>query len=187
MDWRLDVRVRGARAGGAPNPDLLFYVDGVLVLTHATSVDYEDVQVSIPARPAQQGLALSMRSSSTFVPGPSDKRALGVMLDALTLAPNRIVLPPRPALTGVALASAALGAAVALLGVTPATAVGTALMLSAALAALVARGFGPYTDFADVVARTTLWTGAVTTRAGRGRGAPARRAVQEHREVRDCM
>ena len=61
-----------------------------------------------------------------------------------------------------ALASAALGAAVALLGVTPATAVGAALLLSAALAALVARGFGPYTDFADVVARTTLWTGGVT-------------------------
>ena len=182
VDWRLGVRVRGARAGGAPNPDLLFYVDGVLVLTHATSVDYEDVQVSIPARPAQQGLALSMRSSSTFVPGPSDKRALGVMLDELTLAPNRIVLPPRPALTGVALASAALGAAVALLGVTPATAVGTALLLSAALAALVARGFGPYTDFADVVARTTLWTGAVTTVLAVGvarlRGEPYRNTAK---------
>lgn len=182
VDWLLDVRVRGARAGGAANPDLLFYVDGMLVLTRATSVDYEDVQVSIPARPAQQGLALSMRASSTFVPGPSDPRALGVMLDALTLAPKRIVLPPRPALTGVALASAALGAAVALLGVTPATAVGTALMLSAALAALVARGFGPYTDFADVVARTTLWTGAVTTllavSVARLRGEPYRNTAK---------
>ena len=65
-------------------------------------------------------------------------------------------------MTGVALASAALGAAVALLGVTPASAVGTALLLSAALAALIARGFGPYTDYADVVARTTMWTGGVT-------------------------
>jgi hypothetical protein len=62
----------------------------------------------------------------------------------------------------VALASAALGAAVALLGVTPASAVGSALLLSAALAALVARGFGPYTDYADVVARTTIWTSALT-------------------------
>ena len=36
VEWDLDVRVRGARAGGAPNPELLFYVDGTLVLTHAS-------------------------------------------------------------------------------------------------------------------------------------------------------
>ena len=52
-------------------------------------------------------------SSSTFVPGPSDPRALGVMLDSLTLTPSA----DRPSAavrrsTGVALASAALGAAV---------------------------------------------------------------------------
>lgn len=162
VDWLLRVRARGARAGGAPNPDLLFFVDGVLVLTHPSKVDYEDVQVPIPKRPAKQGLAISMRASSTFVPGPSDPRALGVMLDSLSLTPNGIVIPPRSTLTGVALASAAVGAAVALLGVTPASAVGTALLLSVALAALIARGFGPYTDFADVVARTTIWTGSVT-------------------------
>jgi len=161
VDWLLHVRVRGARPGGAPNPDLLVHVDGVLVHTHATGVEYGEVEVRVPARPAQQGLVISMRASSTFVPGPSDPRALGVILDSLTLSPEGLAIPPRQALTGVAVASAALGAAVALLGVTPATAVGTALLLSAALAALVARGFGPYTDFADVVARTTIWTGAV--------------------------
>jgi hypothetical protein len=163
VEWNLDVRVRGARPGGAPNPELLFHVDGTLVLTHASSVDYEDVKVTIPARPARQGLAISMRASSTFVPGPSDPRALGVMLDSLTLTPKGIVLPPRSALSGVALAAAVLGAALSLIGITPASTVGTAVLLSAALAALVARGFGPYTDYADAVARTTLWTGVVTT------------------------
>jgi hypothetical protein len=182
VDWLLRVRVRGARPGGAPNPDLLFYVDGVLVFTHTTGVDYAVVEVPIPARPAQQSLAISMRASSTFVPGPSDPRALGVMLDSLTLSPDRIAIPPRSALAGVALASAALGAAVALLGVTPATAVGTAILLSVALAALVARGFGPYTDFADVVSRTTIWTGAVTALLSAGvhrlRGEPFRNTAR---------
>ena len=163
VDWDLDVRVRGARGGGAPNPELRFFVDGTVVLTHASKVDYENVQVSIPARPARQGLTISMRASSTFIPGPSDPRALGVMLDSLTLTPKGIVIPPRSALSGVALAAAVLGAAVSLIGITPASAVGTAVLLSAALAALVARGFGPYTDYADAVARTTLWTGVVTT------------------------
>lgn len=182
VDWLLQIRARGARGGGAPNPDLLFFVDGVLVLTHPSHVDYEDVQVPIPARPAQEGLAISMRVSSTFVPGPSDPRALGVMVDSLTLTPSAIALPPRSALTGVALASAALGAAVALLGVTPASAVGTAILLSAALAALVARGFGPYTDYADVVARTTIWTGVVTALLAAGvrqlRGQPFRNTAK---------
>ena len=182
IDWLLQVRVRGARPGGAPNPDLLFYVDGVLVHTYATGVDYGEVQVPVPARPAQQGLLISMRVSSTFVPGPADPRALGVMLDSLTLSPGRLAIPPRPALTGVAVASAALGAAVAILGVTPASAVGTAVLLSAALAALVARGFGPYTDFADVVARTTIWTGvAATLLSGavyRMRGEPFRNTAK---------
>ena len=162
VDWRLRARLRGARAGGAPNPDLLFYVDGVLVSTHASTVDYADVEVPIPARPGQQGLAIAMRVSSTFVPGPSDRRALGVMLDSITLTPGGIATPPRSALTGVAVASATVGAGVALLAVTPASAVGTALLMSVALAALVARGFAPYTDFADVAARATIWTAVVT-------------------------
>ena len=182
VDWLLEVRVRGARGGGAPNPDLLFYVDGVLALTHPSSVDYQDVRVPIPSRPATEGLAISMRASSTFVPGPSDPRVLGVMLDSVTLTPNGIVLPPRSALTGVALASAALGAAVALLGVTPASAVGTAILLSAALAALVARGFGPYTDYAAAVARATIWTGGVTALLAAGvkrvRGEPFRNTAK---------
>jgi hypothetical protein len=163
VDWDLDVRVRGARAGGAPNPELRFYVDGTLVLTHASRVDFEDVRVTIPARPARQGLAISMRASTTFIPGPSDPRPLGVMLDSVTLTPRGIVLPPRAALYGVALAAAVLGAALSLIGITPAPAVGTAVLLGAALAALVARGFGPYTDYPDAVARATLWTGAITT------------------------
>lgn len=162
VDWLLRVRVRGARAGGAPNPDLQFFVDGVLVSTQPTVVDYQDVDVRIPAHPALQNLSIKMRSSSTFVPGPSDSRALGVMLDSLSLRPDGIALPPRTALTSVALASAVLGAAVALLGITPATAFGTALLLSAALAALVARGFGPYTDYPGVVIRTTIWTAVAT-------------------------
>jgi hypothetical protein len=127
-------------------------------------------------------VAIKMRASTTFVPGPSDPRALGVMLDSLTLTPSGVVLPPRRALTGVALASAALGAAVALLGVTAAATFGTAIVLSIALAALVARGFGPYMDYADVVARTTIWTGAVTALLAAGvrrlRGEPFRNTAK---------
>jgi hypothetical protein len=162
VPWAMDVRVRGARAGDQQNPALQFYVDGVLVHTYQTTVDYGDVRVAIPPRPAQSGVAIEMRSSTTFVPGPADPRVLGVMLDRLTLTPSGVVLPPRAAFEGVALASAAAGAALALLGVTAGSAVGGVLLVSAALAALVARGFGPYVDFPDVAARATLWIGGGT-------------------------
>ena len=187
VDWLLKVRVRGARAGGAPNPDLLFFVDGVLVLTHPSRVDYEEVQVPVPSRPAQPGLAISMRASSTFVPGPSDPRALGVMLDSLTLTPSAVVLPPRRALGGVALASAALGAAVA-----PAR-----------------RDRGLDLRHRDPAERRTRRAGGSRVRAipglrrrrganddldrcrdrapRRRRATAPRRALQEHGEVRDCL
>ena len=162
VEWLLRIRVRGARAGGAPNPDLLFFVDGAQVETHATAVDYQDIEVRLRPRPAQGGLALRMRSSSTFVPGPTDTRTLGVMLDSLTLSPAGIVIPPRLALARIAVASATVGVAVALLGVTPAATVATAILLSFGLAALVAHGFGPYTDYAHAVVRTVAWTAVVT-------------------------
>jgi hypothetical protein len=157
VEWWMDVRVRGARAGGQANPELQFYVDGVLLHTHASSVDYEDVRVPIPPRPARSGVRIELRSSSTFVPGPSDPRALGVMLDRFTLTAAGVVLPPRTAFAGVALAAAVAGAAFALLGITAGSAVGAVVLVSLAIAALVARGFGPYTDFPEVASRTTMW------------------------------
>jgi hypothetical protein len=182
VDWLMNARVRGARSGSAPNPELTFFVDGRLVLTHASTVDYEDVQVPIPARPAQRGLALSMRASPTFVPGPRDPRPLGVMLDSLTFTPDGIVLPTRTAVAGVAIASAAIGIAVALLGVTAGTAVGTAVLMSAILAAFIARGFGPYTDYPHDVAQASVWVallaGVLTGTVRAMRGEPFRNTAK---------
>jgi hypothetical protein len=169
--WTMEVHVRGARASG-PQPELQFHVDGRPVLTHLSSIDFETVRMTIPPRPERSGMTLTMRAVPTFVPG-RDPRTLGAMVDWLTLTPEGIVMPPRPALAGVALASAAAAAGLALLGVTAGTAVGAAVLLSAAIASLVARGFGPYTDFADVAARSAIWIGVVTAlltgavRAGR--------------------
>ena len=182
VDWSLDVRVRGSRAGSQPNPSLDFYVDGVLVATRPTSVDYETMVVPVAQRPAQGGVSIEMRSSSTFVPGPGDPRALGVMLDWLSISPVDTALPPRAAFTGVAVASAVAGIAIALLGVTAGSAIGATILLSAALAALVAQGFGPYTDYPSVVWRTTAWIGVLTAGlsavARRLRGQPFRNTAR---------
>ena len=158
--WTLDVRVRAARSAGIPNPDLMFYVDGVLVMTRPSSLDYETVRVPIPPRPSRSGLIVSMRSTPTFVPGPKDSRALGVMLDWIAISPDGIVIPPSTAFAGIALASAAAGVAIGLLGLTAGSSVLTAILLTMGIAALVARDAGPYTDYPLVAARVSFWIGS---------------------------
>jgi hypothetical protein len=169
--WTLEVRLRGARAGGAANPRLEFFVDGIRtpailngkpIDAYQSGAGYESVQITIPPQPEGSRVAIAIRASETFVPGPADRRSLGFMLDHVSLEPAGVVLPPRAAFQGVALAAAAMGAALALLGVTAGSAIGGAILLGAALAGIVAHGFGPYTDYPGVAARAALWTGLAT-------------------------
>jgi hypothetical protein len=182
LDYTLDVRVRGARGGGRPNPRVDFFVDGVQVMSHETSDDYVDVRVPIPAPPETHRLTIAMRSSATFVPGPQDKRELGVMIDRFTLRSATTAIPPGAAFQGVAFAAAAMGAALALLGVTAGSAIGGTVLVGAAIAAIVAKGFGPYTDFPAVAARGAMWTGlitvALTSAATAMRGRPFRNTAR---------
>jgi hypothetical protein len=61
------------------------------------------------------------------------------------------------------LGGAVLGAAIALLGVTLGSAIGSAVLLSAGQGAVLAYGFAPYTNFADIAARLALITAATLT------------------------
>ena len=155
VDWILTLRVRGARANAQENPDLSFLADGLLLETHRTTTDYQDVQVRIPARPERRGATITVRVSRTFVPGSGDPRALGVMLDALTLGPASLVTPPPAAVAGVAFAAAVMGAAIALLEVTAGSAIGAAIVLALGIASVLGRGFGPYTSFPSVTMRAS--------------------------------
>ena len=156
-DWTLDLRVRGGHAAPGDNPDITVLADGVILATVPTSVEFQDVRLTIPARRERRGLTLGLSSSRTFVPGPGDPRALGVMLDRLSLTPDGIVLVPRPALYASALSSAAMGAAIALLGLTAGAAIGSAVLLSAGAAAVIGRGFGPFTGYPDTVTALAFW------------------------------
>ena len=155
--WIVDVRVRGGRAEA--NPAISVMADGVVIGGSDLSADWSDLHVEIPPRPDRRGLVLGLRSSTTMVPGPSDPRPLGVMLDRLSLTPQRIPLVPRPALESAAIAAAPLGAAMAILGLTSAAAIGGGVLLSAGAAAVVARGFGPFTDFPERAIALGFWIG----------------------------
>jgi len=156
-NWTLDLRVRGARSVAAENPALTVVADGLVVSTEPTTTDFSDLRVVIPSRGERRGLTLNLRPSATFVPGPADTRALGVMIDRISLTPDRVPLVPRPALTAASLSSAAMGAALALLGVTAGSAIGGAVLLSAGVAAVVGRGFGPFTDYPSLALSLGVW------------------------------
>ena len=156
VGWTLRLRVRGARAQAAQNPELTLVADGLQIERRQTATDYEDLAVLIPARANSRGLTISIRASSTFVPGASDPRALGVMLDELRLSPAGIVVPPRSAFAGAASAAAAMGAAIAALGLTAGSAIGAAVVIAAGVASPIARGFAPYTNFPDIASRTGI-------------------------------
>jgi hypothetical protein len=152
-DWTLTLRARGGRADPAANPTITVLADGVAIDTRPTASDFTDLEIVIPRRPDRRGLTLGLRSSSTFVPGPGDPRRLGFVLDRLSIAPSGIVLVPRPALDAAALSSAGMGVAIALLGLTAGSAIGASVLLAGGDAAVLARGFGPFTDYPSVVVR----------------------------------
>ena len=155
--WIVDLRVRGGRVEA--NPTLTVLADGLVIGQRDLSAEWTDLRIPVPPRPDRRGLVLGLRSSTTMVPGASDPRALGVMLDRLTVTPESIVLVPRPALEAAAMAAAPIGAAMAMLGLTAAAAIGGAVVLSAGGAAIIARGFGPFTDFPGTAMALGLWIG----------------------------
>lgn len=163
VEWTLHLRVRGGRTAPAVNPVMTITVDGVTVETRTTGADFQDVAVVIPSRPDRRGLTVGLQSSDAFVPGPGDPRRLGVMLDRLSIVPSGTVLVPRPALDAAALSSGAIGAAIALLGVTPGSAIGAAVLVGAGDAAVLVRGFGPFTDYPSVAIRLAVWLAVIVT------------------------
>jgi hypothetical protein len=156
-EWTLEVRARSGRADPRKNPSLSFYADGVHLSTHPSTTDFDVIRVVIPARPQRpRGAILRMDVSATEVPGPNDRRALGVMVDELRIAPAGRVWPPAGSIAGAAAGAAAFGAAVALLASVPA-ALAAALAISIGQAALLSRGFGPYSDYPVAAAWLAGW------------------------------
>lgn len=169
--WTLTLRARSLRAAPDP-PRLTFYLDGIAVETQRTTPGFSDHRVVIPARPARRGADVAVRSSSTFVPGGGDRRALGVMVDVLELSPHGLALPAASVFGMVMLSGAVLAGAIAATGVTSGTAIGSAVLVGAGLAAAVSYGFGPYGEYPRIAGRLALAAAlalAIFGRVSRGR------------------
>lgn len=167
-DWILEMRARGARPVPSDNPELSIAADGIVLETRASGPAFEDLRIVIPARPERpRDAVIGIRASKMFSPGPGDPRQLGFMVDRIRLTPDAIVIPPREAIGGVALAAAILGAGVALLGFASPAAAIAIVFIATGTAAVVSKGFGPYTHFPITAAWVALWTSVIFVFTGR--------------------
>jgi len=157
--WSCAVRLRGARPDAAlPQPDVAIGVDGKHAANVRAGNEFADVLVAVPARPGEEGLALTLTPSTTFVPG-GDRRRLGLQLDRIACRPaqDAFVWPPRRAAGRVALASAVIGAALALLGLPGLFSVAWLTLVAGGQAVVMAAGVGPYSQLAGTAVSLAAW------------------------------
>jgi hypothetical protein len=160
LPWQCVVRLRGARAADLPQPDTSLAIDGITLRTLTPGDAYAEFAVEAPPRPASSGLSLTIATTPTFVPGPSDTRALGVQIDRVTCAPasGGWIAPPRPALAAAGIAGAAFGAVFALLAPMLIVAAAGSALFAAALAFVLRTGTGAYSaPYLEWVTPVSLW------------------------------
>ena len=103
MPWECSLRFRGGRSTLDLQPTVDMAVDGITRGRQAATNDYEVLAITAPPS-VRQGLTLIITSSNTVVPGPSDRRELGVQVDRLECRPQGrgLVWPPAVAIADAA-------------------------------------------------------------------------------------
>jgi hypothetical protein len=166
VPWVCTVRFRGGRAAPLPQPVVDLSIDGIRVTSVVASNDYQDVEVAAPPR-ERDGLIFGLSASPTVVPGPEDRRELGVQLDRVACRPSGegIALPPRRTMLHATLAAAIFGATISFIDVIAVSAVGATLLLAAAQALPLSTGPAPFSAYSGLAVRLALWIGLATVAA----------------------
>jgi hypothetical protein len=168
--WSCSVRVRGGRAEASMLPELVISVDGVITGTHAVTNDYQDVAITLPPRASGSGATVTLTSTKTFTPGPSDRRTLGVVVDRWICAPASagFLQPPPRVMLAAAIGGAALGAAFGLIATGVLATMGGAALLALAQAVPLGWEFGMFTAYPERATALALWIAALLVAAVRG-------------------
>ncbi len=162
IPWTCSVRFRGGRSDPGTQPLVALAADGLVAATVKASNDFQDATIVLPPRPAS-GAVVSITSSSTLVPGPSDPRQLGVQVDRISCAPsNGIAWPPLAIVRDAALIASIFGAAFGLLGLRLRIALSAVTVLAVLQALPLSSGPAPYVPFAQTMIWYALWIAVVT-------------------------
>ncbi len=162
-DWRCVVTFRGGRSDPATQPVVDVAVDGITAATARATNDFQEIEAPVSPRTGQ-GLVLSIASSSTIVPGPSDPRELGVQVDRVMCRPAGATLMrlPRGVASDAALNAAGFAAAFALAGTGLGATLLSAGLLATAQALPLSAGAAPYIGFAGTASSFALWIAVLT-------------------------
>jgi hypothetical protein len=162
IGWTCSVRLRGARSDPATQPSVDVAVDGIIATAMQATNDFQDAAVVLPPR-SSSGAVVTVTSSSTIVPSPSDPRELGVQIDRIVCAPQaRIAWPPSGTIRDAALTGAIFGFACALAGLTLGFALAATLVVTAAQALPLSVGPAPYLSFSTTMVWFATWIAIVT-------------------------
>lgn len=145
--WQFTIRVATPRPNPAAQPDIFLDVDGVTLKTIRSTQDFQDVSIALPTNDGEKrGVVIAVRVSDTFVPGPTDPRALGMKIDEIRLArpAHGVPIVPRQALAGAAVGGAIFGALFGLIGLTAGSATLGVTALGCGQAVVLATGAAPY-------------------------------------------
>lgn len=160
LPWVCGVRFRGGRPAPQPQPTVDMAIDGITAGSRLATNEYQDLEVTAPPRD-RDGLVLTIGVAPTVVPGPQDRRDLGVQIDRIGCRPvaGAIAMPPRRALMDATLSAAIFGAALSLINIIAVSAVGATLLLAIAQAVPFASGPAPYDGYGYLAARVALVIG----------------------------
>lgn len=156
VPWVVRIRFgRGGRPSNAPQATAVFSIDGVERARAVAPPRLSGLELEAPAAQGR-GLTLSIGTDRTFVPGPHDTRALGVVIDEIDIEARGAPYPP----SGVTLATAIAGGALGLcLGGIGLPALATSLMLTAGAVLngwLMRMGSAVYQPPSEAAARTAV-------------------------------
>jgi hypothetical protein len=158
-EWTCAVTLRGGRSDPTGQPVVDIAVDGITAAAVPATNEFQEIRVAVPSR-AGAGLVLSVTSSSTIVPGPSDPRELGVQIDRVICRPvgtASIRDTPRGVARDAALNAAVFGAAWALAGVTLGATLLAAVLMAVGQALPLSSGAAPYIGFSTWSSSFALW------------------------------
>ena len=158
-EWICAIRLRGARSDPTAQPTVDFAVDGLVAASVVATNDFQDVKVVIPARADDEGAVVTVTSSRTVVPGPSDSRELGVQVDRVVCHPAAAIvsIPPWVTVRDAAIASAIFGVAFALAAVPLPIAAAATGLVAIVQSVPLSSGPAPYTGFAGDILGFAAW------------------------------
>jgi hypothetical protein len=177
-DWSCVARLRAARRT-PPAPHLDVLVDGLQVLSRDAPNDFDDVRFELPRRTTRADTRIGFAVNPTVVPGPQDRRPLGVQVDRISCAPREGEAVPasRGARATAVFVPAVFAAAGALSGVSLMASIATGTAVGVIQTIPLDAGIAAYTPFVRTMTKLGIWLAILALVLVKVVGASRRRAL----------